>query len=95
MRYSLLFVLSLIPFFASANTCVDVDLNGYLVSTTESIEDCTTSVVLTKDEYTKASNTFAVFNMTKSESYELSTAFLLMLSVALVIKIAMRQLLPK
>ena len=73
----ILLFIALFSFYSSANasTCVDVDLNGYLVTTSESVDDCTTSVILTKDEYTKATYTFGLFSMTKEESYELSSAF--------------------
>lgn len=92
----LLFIV-LFSFYSSANaaTCVTTDINDFVIATNDSVIDCTSLVLISKDEYTRSTSLTDLLNMSKSDYEELAKAFLIMLAMALSIKIVMRQLMPK
>jgi hypothetical protein len=92
----LLFVV-LFSAFSSANaaTCVTTDLNDYVVITNQSIADCTSLVLMSKDEFTQSTSLTDILTMSKDDYEQLAKAFLILLCFALSIKMIMRQLMPK
>jgi hypothetical protein len=92
----LLFVV-LLGAFSSANaaTCVTADLNDYVVITNQSIADCTSLVLMSKDEFTQSTSLTDILTMSKDDYEQLAGAFAILLCLSLTIKMAMRQLMPK
>jgi hypothetical protein len=80
---------------AQAATCVTTDVNDYVVLSNQSIGDCTSLVLMSKDEFMQSTSLTDLLTMSKTDYEELAKAFLIMLSFALSIKLIMRQLMPK
>jgi hypothetical protein len=94
----LLFVV-LFSFFSSANAGICVKLvtggrSGSLEPTSQSIADCTDLVLFSKDEYTQSTSLTDILTMSKDDYEQLAKAFLILLSLAVSIKMIMRQLMP-
>jgi hypothetical protein len=92
----LLFVVLFSAFSSvQAATCVTTDINDYVVITNQTIGNCTSLVLMSKDEFTQSTSLTDLLTMSKTDYEELAKAFLIMLCFALTIKIIMRQLMPK
>lgn len=75
--------------------CVTTDINDFVILTNQSIEDCTSLVLMSKDEFTRSTSLTDILTMSQSDYEELAKAFLILLCLALSIKVVMRQLMPK
>ena len=95
MKRFLFLILFLFGFTANAATCVDSDVNGFVVVTNQSINACSTLVLMSKDEFTSSNSITDILTMSKSDYEQLAKAFLIMLCLALSIKMVLRQLMPK
>tara|TARA_R110001583_G_C5579721_1_gene402798 strand:+ start:109 stop:396 length:288 start_codon:yes stop_codon:yes gene_type:complete len=95
MKFLLLIVLIFLCSHVDAATCVTADINDFLILTNQSIADCTSLVLLSKDEFILSTSFTDIFAMSQSDYEQFAQAFLLLLSLALTIKVVMRQLMPK
>jgi len=93
----IIFFIVLLCFFTSVNAavCVDTDVNDYVILTNQTIENCTTLVLMDKDEFTRSTSLTDILTMSKSDYEELAKSFLILLCLAVSIKVVMRFLLPK
>lgn len=94
MKFILFTFLLSFVFTATAGTCVSAS-GGFVVITNETVEECTSLVILSKDEYISSSSFTDLFTMTEEQYQDLAGAFLILLCLSLSIKIIMRQLMPK
>jgi hypothetical protein len=95
MKILLFIVLSSFYVSANAATCVTTDINGFVIATNQIITDCTSLVLMSKDEFTLSTSLTDILTMSQADYEELAKAFLILLAMALSIKIVMRQLMPK
>ena len=91
----LLLMIALLPCLSHASTCVTTDVNGFVVVTGETIELCTTLVLMSKDEFIAASSVTDILTMSQADYEELAKAFLILLTLSVSIKLVIRQLIPK
>jgi hypothetical protein len=93
----ILLFIAFLSFYSSANaaTCVATDINDFVILTNQSIADCTSLVLMSKDEFTQSTSLTDILTISQSDYEQLAKSFLIMLSLALLIKIVMRQLMPK
>lgn len=91
----LFLIIALLPCLSHANTCVTTDNNGFVVVTGETIELCTTMVLMSKDEFTASTSVTDILTMSQADYEEFAKAFLILLTLAVSIKLVMRQLVPK
>ncbi|NQY62135.1 MAG: hypothetical protein HRT38_00210, partial [Alteromonadaceae bacterium] len=68
---------------------------GFVVVTGETIELCTTLVLMSKDEFIAASSVTDILTMSQADYEELAKAFLILLTLSVSIKLVIRQLIPK
>jgi hypothetical protein len=94
MRFFIFLCLAF-SFSASASSCVSADANGYLIAEQTPISNCSTFIILSKDEYDNRSSFFDLFSLTQSDYEQLLSSFLLLIALSVTLKLVLRFLYPK